>query len=153
MVIVDRVSYHFREPKRGDPFVFRTHNIPGLNNIELYYIKRLAGTPGDLLRVSGDKKLYVNNVPANFARAFELNNAPTPEKQYFGYLPSIGAPSIYSCSLENNFVVPANYFFALGDNSANSYDSRGWGCVPANDVIGKALFVLYPFSKRWGLAD
>lgn len=151
MVLVDRVSYHFAEPARGDPFVFRTRDIPGLNNIELYYIKRLAGKPGDLLRVR-DKKLLVNNVPADSAEAFKLNNAPTPEKKYYGYLPTSGAPSIYNWQLTRDFRVPEKYFFALGDNSANSYDSRGWGGVPENAVVGKALFILYPFSARWGFA-
>lgn len=151
MVLVNRVACHFRAPDRGDPFVFRTRNILGLNNIELYYIKRLAGKPGDTLRVS-DGKLFVNGVPADFAEAMTLNNAPTPEQQYYGYLPTSGAPSPYSWPLTREFRVPEGFFFALGDNSANSYDSRGWGGVPADDVVGSALFILYPFSHRWGLA-
>lgn len=151
MVLVNRVGCHFVEPARGDPFVFRTRNIPGLNNVELYYIKRLAGTAGDVLRVDGGK-LLVNGVPADFAEAFKLNNAPTPEKKYFGYFPTSGAPSIHNWSLSTDFRVPKGFYFALGDNSANSYDSRGWGGVPADDVVGTALFVLYPFSPRWGFA-
>lgn len=151
MVLVDRVSFHFREPRRGDPFVFRTRNIAGLNNIELYYIKRLAGLPGDTLRVASPK-LLVNGVPADFAEAMTLNNAPTPEKQYYGYLPTSGAPSIHSWPLNGDFRVPDGFFYALGDNSANSYDSRGWGGVPEDEVVGSALFILYPFSRRWGPA-
>jgi signal peptidase I len=41
----------------------------------------------------------------------------------------------------------------LGDNSANSLDSRYWGYVPEKSVIGKAIFIYYPFTKRWGLAE
>lgn len=152
MVLVDRVSGHFRAPKRGDPFVFRTRGIPGLNNIELYYIKRLAGMPGDVLRVENGK-LLVNGVPADFADAMKRNNAPEPEAQYYGYLPTSGALSPYSWPLSRDFRVPEGFFFALGDNSANSYDSRGWGGVPADDVVGTARFILYPFSRRWGLAE
>lgn len=152
MVLVDRVSRHFRAPALGDPFVFRTRDIPGLNNVELYYIKRLAGKPGDVLRVS-DGKLFVNGAPADFAEAMTLNNAPTPEREYYGYLPTSGSPSPYSWPLTREFRVPEGFFFALGDNSANSYDSRGWGGVPADDVVGTALFILYPFSRRWGLAE
>lgn len=152
MVLVDRVCGHFVAPARGDPFVFRTRNIPGLNNIELYYIKRLAGMPGDILRVENGK-LLVNGAPADSAEAFRLNNAPTPEKKYYGYLPTSGTPSLYSKPLNKNFRVPDGFYYALGDNSANSYDSRGWGCVPADDVVGKARFILYPFSHRWGFAQ
>jgi len=151
MVLVDRVSCHFVAPERGDPFVFRTQNIPGLNNVELYYIKRLAGLPGDILRVD-DGKLLVNGVPADSVEAFRLNNAPTPEKKYFGYFPTTGTASAHSWPLTSDFRVPAGFYYALGDNSANSYDSRGWGGVPVDDVVGTALFVLYPFSPRWGLA-
>ena len=152
MVLVERISGHFREPRRGEPFVFRTHNIPGLNNVELYYVKRLAGKPGDILRVA-DGKLLVNGVPADFAEAMCLNNAPAPEKKYYGYLPTCGTSTPYGWELTKDFRVPAGYYFALGDNSANSYDSRGWGGVPAKDVVGSALFILYPFSPRWGLAE
>lgn len=152
MVLVERVSYHFKNPELGDPFVFRTHNIPGLNNVELYYIKRLAGKSGDTLRVE-DGKLFRNGVPADFADAVIANNTPRPEDQYYGYLPTSGAPSPYSLPLTQNCRVPEGYFYALGDNSANSYDSRGWGGVPEDDVVGKALFILYPFSHRWGIAE
>lgn len=152
MVLVERVSCHFKEPERGDPFVFRTRGILGLNNVELYYIKRLAGKPGDVLRVE-DGKLFVNGAPADFAEAMRLNNAPTPEKRYYGYLPTSGAPSPYSWPLTQDFRVPEGFYCALGDNSQNSYDSRGWGGVPEKDVVGSALFILYPFSRRWGPAE
>ena len=49
--------------------------------------------------------------------------------------------------------IPDNKFVALGDNSANSLDSRYWGFVPDRSVIGKAIFIYYPFTKRWGLAE
>lgn len=152
MVLVNRAGAHFFAPERGDPFVFRTHNIPGLNNVELYYIKRLAGLPGDVLKIENGK-LLVNGKPENSADAFIKNNTPIPAENYYGYLPTSGAPSIYSLPLTQNFRVPEGFYYALGDNSANSYDSRGWGAVPAGDVVGTALFILYPFSSRWGLAE
>lgn len=152
MVLVNRAKYHFFEPERGDPFVFRTHHIPGLNNVELYYIKRLAGLPGDVLRVDNGK-LLLNGVPADSAEAFVKNNTLLPAENYYGYFPTSGAPSIHSWQLTRDFRVPEGFFYALGDNSSNSYDSRGWGGVPAEDVVGSALFILYPFSSRWGLAE
>jgi len=49
--------------------------------------------------------------------------------------------------------IPEATFVALGDNSANSLDSRYWGFVPEKAVIGRAIFIYYPFTKRWGLAE
>jgi len=48
--------------------------------------------------------------------------------------------------------VPPHSFLALGDNSANSLDGRFWGFVPEKDVIGRPLFIYYPFTLRWGPA-
>ena len=47
---------------------------------------------------------------------------------------------------------PSDGFFAMGDNSGNSADGRYWGFVPAADVIGRPLFIYYPFTRRWGPA-
>jgi len=49
--------------------------------------------------------------------------------------------------------VPPRKFVALGDNSGNSLDSRYWGFVPEKAVIGKAFFIYYPFTRRWGVAE
>jgi signal peptidase I len=49
--------------------------------------------------------------------------------------------------------IPEGTYVALGDNSANSADSRYWGYVPEKAVIGKAIFIYYPFTKRWGVAE
>jgi signal peptidase I len=47
--------------------------------------------------------------------------------------------------------VPAHGYFALGDNSYNSYDSRYWGPVPEENLVGRGLFVYWPFNRHWGL--
>lgn len=151
MVVVNRFVYHFKKPEIGDPFVFRTHNIPGLNNAELYYIKRLAGVSGDKLRVE-DNKLYRNGNIIEGAEAFDKNNQYAFSEKYYGYLPRSGGRSAHARPLNETFTVPADSYYALGDNSGNSFDSRGWGCVPADDAVGRASFILYPFSKRWGIA-
>lgn len=160
MVLVNRFAYHFKKPKAGDPFVFRTHNIDGLGNQELYYIKRLAGTPGDTLQITDEGKLLRNGVPATGIRAFDKNNARDFQENYFGYFPRAGGEIPYSGRnkdfrlwLDKPKTVPANAYYALGDNSSNSADSRVWGYVPARDTVGKALFILYPFSPRWGIAE
>ena len=48
--------------------------------------------------------------------------------------------------------VPESSYLALGDNSMNSFDGRFWGFVPAKDVVGRPLFIYYPFTRRWGPA-
>ena len=53
-------------------------------------------------------------------------------------------------ALSNNYTIPKDYFFALGDNSYNSHDSRYFGPVSKGAVIGKPCFIYYPFTKRWG---
>ena len=49
------------------------------------------------------------------------------------------------------FKVPEDGYFALGDNSYNSYDSRYWGPVPEENLVGRGLFVYWPFNQHWGL--
>jgi signal peptidase I len=149
-LFVDRVSYHFTRPQPGDGFVFRTDHIisPYMQDsagrpMEQYYIKRLAGTPGDTLEIR-DFTLYRNGKPATGAKAYDANGKREPN--YSGYRASgILAPG-------QVYTVPAESYIALGDNSANSQDSRYWGTVPAKDVVGRPLFIYYPFTHRWGPA-
>ena len=140
-LFVDRMSYHFVEPKLGDGFVFRTRNIESLEG-DSFYIKRLAGRPGDTVEVKGTT-LYVNGEPATGAEAFDLNANQTG--LYRGY--------VATDLLKNGPVsIPEGKFWAMGDNSHNSYDSRGWGYVPGEDVVGRPILIYYPFTKRFGLA-
>lgn len=164
MLFVDRFSYNFVRPKIGDPFVFRTGAIPGLNNpdgtpSDQYYIKRLVGKGGDILSID-PPVLYRNNEPITGSPVFNLNH--TLDGLYSGY---IDMGRMASGGIE---VVPDGYYYAIGDNSPNSYDSRGWGIeleraeilnpddpnnfVPAKEVVGRALFIFYPFTSRWGPA-
>lgn len=107
--------------------------------------------PGDKLFVE-NKKLYRNGNIIEGAEAFDKNNQCAFSEGYYGYLPRSGGRSVYARPLDETFTVPAGFYYALGDNSGNSFDSRGWGCVSADDAVGQASFILYPFSKRWGIA-
>lgn len=156
MLFVDRISYHFVEPTRGDTIVFRTNHIPGLADrygkpSQNYYVKRLAGVPGDQLRIDNDGKLWVNGRVVDKPTPMVLNSNRETKLGYFGYIADIGDYS-YSIPLTKNYTVTDKHYFALGDNSANSFDSRGWGEVPAEDVVGSPLVILHPFSARWGWA-
>ena len=143
MLFVERVSYHFRSPKIGEPIVFRTGNIPEINS-DKYYIKRLVGLGGDTLQVRGST-LYRNGQPIEGARAFDKN--ARQEGAYQGYE---NRDRLAMGKVEH---VPEGYAYAMGDNSPNSADSRIWGYVPQKDIIGRALFIYYPFTHRWGIAE
>lgn len=149
-LFVDRMSYHFVRPKVGDGFVFRTDHIdsPYMKDaagrqLDQYYIKRLAGVPGDTLEIR-EPVLYRNGAPITGSKAYDRN--ATREGNYPGYR----AGGILAEG--QTFTVPEDSYIALGDNSANSQDSRYWGAVPGADVVGRPLFIYYPFTKRWGVA-
>ena len=156
MLFVDRVSYHFVNPSRGDTFVFKTNNIPGLadrngNPSQNYYVKRLAGVPGERLFIDGDGRLYVNGSVVTSPEPMVLNSQRATDRGYYGYLADIGDYA-YALPLNKEYTVTDRHYYALGDNSANSFDSRGWGEVPEKDVVGKPLFILHPFTSHWGAA-
>ena len=148
-LFVDRFSYHFVRPDIGDPFVFRTRDIPGITRqhngipVDKYYIKRLVGKGGDILQVKGGT-LYRNELPIEGAEAFSLNADGFGE--YGGYSNRdrlrVGATD----------TVGGQNYYAMGDNSDESSDSRVWGFVPQSEIIGRAFFIYYPFTKRWGPA-
>ena len=150
-VFVDKFTYNFRLPQREDVFVFSTAGITGTRRADMdqaikseYYIKRLAGTPGDVLRIE-HPRLFVNGQQAEgkyFDRVAASKNG------YTGYTNNMG---IYLTAPSETFQVPPEKYFALGDNSAHSSDSRFWGTVPARNVVGRGLFVYYPFTWHWGL--
>ncbi len=149
-LFVDRFSYHFRKPKAGDPFVFRTDDIleavgKATNDYTpKYYIKRIAGIGGESLEIR-DGVLLADGQPRDEKPAF-LRNAERAG-EYGGYVNG----QFLDKGLQ--LQIPENKFVALGDNSANSADSRYWGFVPEKSVIGKAFFVYYPFTKRWGPSE
>lgn len=150
MLFVDRFTYNFRTPKRGESIVFRTkycNGMTALNNgvpDDKYYIKRLAGLPQDELKIENGA-LIANGKPAEGSPAFGLNANKTG--LYRGYAPEglLSEGKTYKVGKDN--------YFALGDNSYNSLDSRFWGEVPDYAVVGKALVIFYPFTERWGAAE
>ena len=121
-VLVNKAIYFFKKlPQRGDVVVFR---YP-LNPDATPYIKRVIGLPGDEVRVDGGK-VFVNGV---------LLDEP--------YLDQ-------GTTRGGTWVVPDNQLFVMGDNRANSSDSRAWGFVPMDNVIGRAELVYWP-PQNWAL--
>jgi signal peptidase I len=154
-LFVDRFSYNFITPKPGDPIVFRTGDIPWLVDLarsnhsddDECYIKRLVGLPGDVLEVHAPV-LYRNGAPITGAAAFDKNARQADS--YPGYTNLLAVNQGITAQLGEP--VPPGYFFAMGDNSPESLDSRFWGGVPAHSVVGRALFIMYPFTDRVGWA-
>ncbi|MDQ2919577.1 MAG: signal peptidase I [Verrucomicrobiota bacterium] len=146
-VFVDKFSYNFIKPHEGNVFVFRTDNIPGIlgdpETGQPYYIKRLAGLPNDQLRVE-PPKLFLNG---KLAEGTGFERVMAAKDGYRGY----GPGRDYLVNAQMPFTVPEHSYFAMGDNSYNSYDSRYWGPVPEENLVGRGLFVYWPFGRHWGL--
>jgi len=150
MLFVDRVTDNFFPPKVGQGFVFKTENIhsphmerPPGTQIRQYYIKRLAGVPGDQLEIR-PPVLWRNGQPIEGAAAFGQNARREGLYPGYSYLGALSAGQVWN--------VPEHSYAALGDNSPDSEDSRAWGFVPEKDVVGRPLFIYYPLTTRWGPA-
>jgi signal peptidase I len=123
-IVVEKLSYHFQPVKSGDIVVFRTP--PQLELLgydpQQAFIKRIIATPGQTISVH-DGLVYVDQTAL-------------PE-------PFIAAPPDYELP---ELTVPPESFFVLGDNRNNSNDSHIWGFVPAENIIGHAVFKFWPFN-------
>ena len=159
-VFVDKISYHFRRPKSGEVFVFNTHKIPTNDNRgkpedwpSQFYIKRLVGTPCDTLQVK-PPELFING---KRAEGYGFERVMAAQGQYHGY--SNGAddgmggvrPMKLLTAPDVSFPVPEKEYFAMGDNSYHSSDSRDWGTVPQQNIMGRGVFVYWPFTPHFGL--
>ncbi len=129
-LIVDKLSYHFTNPQRGDIVVFSpTENIQKENpNLKDAFIKRIIGLPGDKIEVKGER-VYVNDRP------LQEKYIEAPPQYQFGPV-----------------TVPPNSYLVLGDNRNNSYDSHFWGFVPRDNIIGHAVVRFWP-PNRIGQLD
>ncbi|HLX43284.1 MAG TPA: signal peptidase I [Bryobacteraceae bacterium] len=155
-LLVDKLSYappgaisHFflpyTEPKRGDIIVFR-YPI----DIQQNYVKRLMGVPGDHIRVI-DKALYVNGKKLEEPYVQHVFPGLEPYRDNFPAPPSGPVYPRAVEMLEHNvvngeLVVPPGFYFAMGDNRDNSLDSRYWGFVPRENIIGKPLVIFWSYD-------
>jgi signal peptidase I len=151
-LFVDRVSYQFMRPKVGQGFVFRTDHIPEIERAygDQYFVKRLIGVPGDSIEMK-EPTIYRNGARITGSKAFDMNANRVPP--YRGYFNATHDEPRYSMLFAGETIkVPEHGYLALGDNSHDSFDGRFWGFVPEKDVVGKPLFIYYPFTRRWGTA-
>lgn len=150
-LFVNKVVYQTRKPLRGETFVFTTDGIEGiesglrLRGIEgsQYYIKRCVAVGGDRLQIR-PPVLWINGQPA---QDWACQRVAAQKDGYSGY--TLGPT--FLTNPEDSYEVPGKDYWAMGDNSPNSFDSRGWGPVSSRNLVGKGAFVYWPFSRRWGL--
>ncbi len=118
-VVINHLAYRFgANPQRGDVIAFEH-----VRSAPTVYLKRVIGGPGDRIEIRSGK-VFVNGSPLD-----------EPYVQ-FGDARSFPIAT-----------VPPNSYYVLGDNRANSDDSRFWGFVPGDEVIGRATFVIWPFGR------
>ena len=117
VVLINTIAYRMHAPARGDIIAFH-HDGPTPET----YIKRIIGLPGDRVRIDRGR-VYVNGAPL--------------DESYVRYPDERSFPEV---------TVPAGSLYVLGDNRADSDDSRFWGFVPENAVLGKALAGIWPLG-------
>ena len=146
-LFVNRVKWNFIKPKRGEVMVFRTDGIPIPRLTEkTHYIKRMCGVPGEDISIR-EPALLVNGKPARDAAG--VCRVADREPGYSGYCP--GGPDALFIRVDGDALhLGKGQYLALGDNTHNSLDGRYWGPVPSENLVGPAMVVYWPFSKRWG---
>lgn len=123
-IITDKLTYKFDEPKRGDIVVFKNPKDESVD-----FIKRIIGVPGDHVKVQ-DGKIYLNG---------EILEEP--------YLPgTITNPGSF-LSEGSEVVVEDGRYITIGDNRSASSDSREWGFITRQEIIGKVFFRYWPASE------
>ena len=147
-LFVNRVKWNFMKPSRGEVMVFRTDGIaiPRLTE-RTHYIKRMCGLPGDTLTIRAPE-LIVNGQAVQQPRSIRQIEDRAPG--YFGYCLGEGPDALFINSVRDTIHLGIGQYLALGDNTQNSLDGRYWGPVPEDNLVGPAMIVYWPFSKRWG---
>ncbi|MFH1181208.1 MAG: signal peptidase I [bacterium] len=124
-LIVDELSYRLRAPERGEVIVFKYPNDPSQK-----YIKRIIGLPGEIVEIK-DRQIMISNGKGEAKILDESNYLPSAA-QTFG---------------EEQIILANDQYFVLGDNRLASSDSRSWGSLPREDIIGRVLIRVWPFAS------
>ncbi len=124
-VIVDEVTYRFNEPQRGDVIIFKYPLNP-----KTFYIKRIIGLPGETLVSTGGKVTVINN---ENPKGFPIDDSFVDIN--------------HRSSNDFKITLGKTEYFVMGDNRAESSDSRIWGPLDRKLIVGRAFVRLFPFSK------
>lgn len=128
-IIVSKLSVNLGTINRGDIVVFKAPPAEHCGEVVTDLVKRVIGLPGDYLTSKGNT-IYVGTSPTTEVALSEPWTHTEP----------LGTPI-------GNVHVPANTYFVMGDNHADSCDSRMWGSVPKSDIIGKVFLRIWPLSR------
>lgn len=127
-LLVDKLSYRLEDPARGDVIIFRLYENKNNPYEGKYLIKRLIGKPGERIVVNnGVTTIYNKENPSGFILDESFVTYKEPEKNV-------------------DITLDKDHYFVMGDNRAQSYDSRDWGPLLASQIKGQVLFRVYPFS-------
>jgi signal peptidase I len=146
--VLNKVVVDLDDPERGDVVVFRYPRDPNLD-----YIKRIVGLPGDQIAYY-NKVLYVNNKPVarDFVGQYK-GPGQTFANEYLEKLENAEHSMLILPARPNNlqgeYKVPEGMYFVMGDNRDNSNDSRVWGPVPKENLVGKAFMIWMHFSDEF----
>jgi signal peptidase I len=156
-LLVDKLAYApagpiskyilpYETPKDGDIIVFR---YPV--DITQTFVKRVIGQPGDHIKII-NQQVYRNGVKLNEPYVYHKNPYPDTYRDNFpGAEPNVMLYDSAKEMLQNHvtggeMIVPSNSYFAMGDNRDNSLDSRYWGFVPRENIIGKPLIIYWSYN-------
>jgi len=124
-LLIDELSYRFREPERGEVIVFKYPDNP-----KEHFLKRIIGLPGERIKIAeGEVIIYNNEYPEGF----------TIDESYL--------PEDLNTTGERITALKDDEYFVMGDNRGNSYDSRRFGPVTQDYFVGRTWFRGYPFTK------
>ncbi len=125
LILTNKIAYKMADPVRGDVIILKSPN-----NKDVDYIKRVLGLPGDTVKL--------------VANVFYINNQPIAEPYLAPETVTMGGSSLHE---GEEITVPEGRYFVAGDNRQHSSDSREFGTIPFEDVIGKAILRYWPPSK------
>jgi len=162
-LFVDRVTYNFRKPERGEIIVFATGGTK-IEKQDEFYIKRLTVLPGERVQIGNDRHMIINGkrldkTTPHFENVYGFDpSIPPRESQFSGHVNGVVAqqfnlyPNLAPLFPDQDtvFTNSGDNLMVFGDNTCNSSDSRVWGTLPASNVIGKSFFVYWPFTSRFG---
>lgn len=128
-LMVDKLTYQLKKPERGDIMIFKLYEDANNPYEGKHLIKRLIGLPGERVHIRGGVTIIYNQENPN---GFTLNE---PYVEYKDPQKDI------------EFTLDDNHYFVMGDNRAQSYDSRDWGPLDGKNIKGQVLLRVYPFKK------
>lgn len=142
-VVAERVTYRFKKPKRGDIIMFSTSGISNpLVRPDTFYIKRIAGLPGETIEIDPPNLIVNGNVvhePPIFAEIASRSNG-------FLYAHTVTPKPVLS-SREDKIILGDNEYLTLGDNTAKNLDGRYYGPIKGDQIIGRISRIYWPLSR------